>query len=134
VGVLRSCSARQVYQRIYHAEVEPLKVAELLLLSESFPRSVRFCVQNMDQSLRRLSGVAPGHFSNRAEKISGRLLADLSFSAIEDFSVIGLHKAMDDLQIKLNQIGDAIYSSYIHHREVIEPGRREMDTVSQPQQ
>lgn len=120
VAVLNCCSARQTYQRIYLSTVNKLRVAELLLVNEYFPRSVRFCVMNVDDSLRRLSGVAPGHFSNLAEKISGRLLADLCFSTIDDLCAPGLHHAMDDLQLKINQIGNAIYDTYIHHPAFVE--------------
>ena len=111
-AVLRSCSARQTYQKIYVSEVKPVKVAELLVLDETFPRSIRFCVHQVDQALRRISGVSHGHFSNAVEKISGRLSAELSFSAIDDIYSAGLHQAMDDLQIKLNQMGAAIEEVY----------------------
>lgn len=114
-SVLRSCSAQQAYQQIYVAQVERTKVADLLLLSESFPRSVEFCVQQLDTVLRRLSGVRPGRFSNRAEKLSGRLLAELVYSGTDDIIAGGLHRAMDDLQTKVNDIGVAIYATYIHH-------------------
>ena len=67
----------------------------------------------VDQSLRRLSGVLPGKFSNAAEKLSGRLAAELNFSSIEEIIAPGLHAAMDTLQVQLNQIGEAIFRTYI---------------------
>ncbi len=132
LAVLRSCSARQTYQRIYESGVQPVKVAELLLLNENSPRSVQFCVYHTDQALRRISGVATGRFSNRAEKISGRLLAELSFSNIDDIYSQGLHRAMDDLQVKLNQIGFAIYETYIHQELPVETVTEQI--VAEPQQ
>jgi uncharacterized alpha-E superfamily protein len=114
-SVLRSCSAQQAYQQIYVASVEREKVADMLLLSESFPRSVQFCVHQIDTVLRRISGVQPARFSNRAEKLSGRLIAELVYSSIDDIVSVGLHRAMDDLQTKINDIGAAIYDAYIHH-------------------
>jgi len=115
LAILRCCSARQIYQRIYASSVQPLKVAELLLINETFPRSVEYCVLHIDQSLRRISGVPPGRFSNRAEQLSGRLMAELSYSNIEDVCGHGFHAAMDELQIKLNDIGQAIGETYIHN-------------------
>lgn len=117
LAVLRMCSARQTYQRIYGAGVTPIKVAELLLLNADLPRSVLFCMQHSDESLRRISGVAPGRFSNRAEQLSGRFLAELTFSSISDIYGKSLHKAMDDLQIRFNQISAEFYSTYIYHPE-----------------
>jgi len=116
-AVLRMCSARQTYQRIYGAGVQPVKVAELLLLNADVPRSVLFCLRHADESLRRISGVAPGRFSNRAEQLSGRFLAELTFSSIGEIYSKGLHKAMDDLQIRFNQISAEFYSTYINHAE-----------------
>lgn len=112
-AILRSSNARQAYQRLYAAVVDPLKVADLLLLHDEFPRSVEFCVRAVDRSLRRISGVAPGRFCNLAEKLSGRLLSELSFSSIEEIWNRGLHIVMDELQVRLNDIGAAVLEAYI---------------------
>ncbi len=114
IAVLRSVNARQTYQQLHETVVQPAKVIDLLLLNDSFPRSVKFCVRNMDQSLRSISGTSPGQFANAAEKLSGRLLAELSFSSVEDYTAKGLHAAMDELQLKLNDIGSAVLDTYIH--------------------
>lgn len=113
-AILRSSNARQTYQRIYASVVDPVKVADLLLLHDEFPRSVEFCVREVDSALRRLSGVAPGRFCNLAEKLSGRLLSDLSFSSIEEIWARGLHDEMDLLQQRLNDLGGAILDVYMH--------------------
>ncbi len=117
LSILRMCSARQTYQRLYGAGVQPIKVAELLLLNADLPRSVLFCLHHADESLRRISGVAPGRFSNRAEQLSGRFLAELTYSRISDIYSQGLHKAMDEFQIRFNQISAEFYSTYIYHAE-----------------
>ena len=120
-AVLRSCSARQAYQRVYVAAVKPQCVADLLLLNEVFPRSVRFCVERIDRSLRLISGVKEDHFSNAAEKLTGRLVAELRFSEIEDFYERGLHDAVDDIQVQLNRIDGAVFQTYIFPARVTEP-------------
>ncbi len=71
-AILRSCSAWDAYKSVYGAEVHPRDVAELLLLNEDFPRSVRFCVDHLNEGLRRISGVSDRRFSNDAEKLAGR--------------------------------------------------------------
>ncbi len=112
-AVLRSCSAWDAYKALHGAEVQPAFVAEFLLLSDDFPRSVRFCVQQVNTALRGISGVAQGRFSNHAEKLSGRLLAELEFSAVADILDIGLHYYIDQIQGKLNAIGEALFQTYI---------------------
>jgi uncharacterized alpha-E superfamily protein len=113
-AILRIHNARQTYLQLYASAVDPLRVSELLMLNGAFPRSVLFCMLHVDQALRRISGVPAGRFTNPAEKLSGRLLSELSFSTIDDIWSKGLHKAMDDLQIQLNEIGGAILETYIH--------------------
>ncbi len=112
-AVLRSGSAWDAYKALYGAEVQPLLVVELLLLSEDFPRSVRFCVQQLDSALRRISGVSEGRFTNEGEKHSGRLLAELQFSSVTDIFDEGLHAYLDRIQGQLNIIGEALFKTYI---------------------
>lgn len=114
-AILRSCSAWDAYKSVYGAEVHPRDVAELLLLNEDFPRSVRFCVDHLNEALRRISGVSDRRFSNNAEKLAGRLVADLQFIAIEEVFDAGLHDYLDQLQVKLNAIGDELFNAYVTH-------------------
>jgi len=128
-AILRSCSAWDAYKAIHGAEVNPRLVADFLLLSEDFPRSVEFCVSMLDSALRNISGVAPGRFNNQAEKLCGRLLAELHFSAIEDIFETGLHQYLDVVQQKLNSIGDALFNAYI-----FQPFNSLEDEIQQQQQ
>ncbi len=112
-AILRSCSAWDAYKTIHGAEVSPRLVAEFLLLNEYFPRSVRFCVSELNQALRRISGVAEGKFCNDAEKLAGRLVAELQFMTIDEIFATGLHGYLDRLQGKLNDIGGALFNAYI---------------------
>ncbi len=112
-AVLLSCSAWDAYKGLHGAEVRPEHVAELLLLSDEFPRSVRFSVRHLNQSLRRISGVRDGKFCNHAEKLAGRLLARLQFSTADDVFATGLHTYIDEVQSELNAVGSALFDAYI---------------------
>jgi uncharacterized alpha-E superfamily protein len=115
-AVLRSCSAWDAYKSIYGTEVNPRLVAEFLLFSEDFPRSARFCVGELNTALRKISGVAEGRFCNDAEKLAGRLVAELQFSTIDEIFEQGLHIYLDQLQSKVNNIGGALFDAYIFHQ------------------
>ncbi|HEX2860568.1 MAG TPA: alpha-E domain-containing protein [Lacunisphaera sp.] len=132
-AVLRSCSAWDAYKALHGAEVHPALVAEFLLLSDDFPRSVRFSVRHLNTSLRRISGVHDGRFSNDAEKLAGRLLAELQFSTAEDIFALGLHAYIDLLQGKLNAIGDALFQAYIF-QPFQTPGEYELRQQEEQQQ
>ncbi len=115
-AILRSCSAWDAYKSLYGAEVSPKLVAEFLLFNEDFPRSMRFCVSEMNRALRRISGVAEGRFCNGAEKLAGRLAAELQFSTMDEIFAQGLHEYLDGLQGKLNDIGSAMFDAYIFQK------------------
>lgn len=112
-AVLRSCSAWDAYKAVWGAEVQPALVAEFLLLSEDFPRSVRFSVEALNRSLRSISGIPDGRFSNDAEKLAGRLVAELQFGTAGEIFEFGLHRYIDVFQTKLNAIGEALFQAYI---------------------
>jgi uncharacterized alpha-E superfamily protein len=112
-AILRSCSAWDAYKSLHGAEVHQRLVAGFLLLNEDFPRSVRFCGSALNSALRKISGVPEGKFCNNAEKLAGRLVAELQFSAIDEIFDHGLHAYLDELQTKLNTIGGALCDAYI---------------------
>ncbi|MEM6884843.1 MAG: alpha-E domain-containing protein [Verrucomicrobiota bacterium] len=111
-AILRCCSAFEGYQDRYGFDIKPWQVAEYLIFAESFPRSIRFCLRTLDTSLRRISKSPVGHFSNEAEKLTGRLLSEINYSTIDDIYQIGLHQYLDTLQLQLNEIGEKFYESY----------------------
>jgi len=131
-AILRSCSGWDAYKSIHGAEVNPVLVAEFLLLNEDFPRSVRFCVGELNNALRKISGVREGKFCNDAEKLAGRLAAELQFGAIDEIFEHGLHDYLDGLQAKLNAIGGALFHAYIFQN--FDPGDNLMLVQQEEQQ
>ena len=115
-AILRSCSAWDAYKSLHGAQVNPKLVADFLLLNEDFPRSVRFCVTQLNEALRCISGVAEGRFCNGAEKLAGRLVAELQFSTVDEIFDQGLHGYLDQLQTKLNDVGGAMFDAYIFQK------------------
>jgi len=112
-AVLRSCSAWDAYKSLHGAEVHPRLVADFLLFNEDFPRSARFCVGELNAALRHISGVPSGRFCNDAEKLAGRLEAELQFSTVDEIFEQGLHGYLDQFQTRLNNVGNALFDAYI---------------------
>lgn len=113
VAILRSCSALEAYHRIYVADVSPSKVAEFLIFSETFPRSIRYCLKRLDYFLHHVSGTPGGQFRNDAERVCGKMLSDINFTTIKEIQGHGLHEFLDDIQQKLNQVGEFSYATYM---------------------
>jgi uncharacterized alpha-E superfamily protein len=123
-AVLKSCSAFEAYRKIHTGQVTPWTVAEFIILHDSFPRSIRFCVECVDVALHHISGCDRVHFSNDAERLSGRLCSDLNYARIADIFKIGLHQYLDAIQLRLIEISSAMHCKYC---EWLDP------TVGQPQ-
>ena len=111
-AVLKSCSAFEAYRKIHPGQVTPATVAEFILLHDNFPRSIRFCVTQLDAALHQISGCDRSHFSNEAERRSGRLVSELNFTTIEDIFQRGLHEYLDSIQLRLIEIASAMHAQY----------------------
>ncbi len=110
-ALLRSVSALQAYRQ-RHGQIDVDNVIDLLLLSDEFPRSVRFCVELVKDSVRRMSGSGIGRYTNDAERLCDQLASQLACSKASDIIAAGVHEFIDALQIKFNQIGTAIAEAF----------------------
>jgi len=110
-SLLESTSALQMYRRM-HGRIIPLRVADFLILDRSFPRSMHFCIIRVEESLHAITGAAGGEFSNPAEKLVGRLKAELDYTHIDDVIGQGMHQFIDGFQLQLNRVGKAIHESF----------------------
>jgi len=63
-------------------------------------------------SLHKITGSPYGFAQNSAEKYLGRLTADLNYSDILDVMGVGMHQYLDSFQVKLNDIGQEISSTF----------------------
>ena len=113
-AILRSASALEAYRRFYMTEILPIKVAEFLIYSESFPRSIRFCLIELDQYLNRL-GNAQNRYTTATERSFGRLLNDLRFTSIEDIFNRGLHEYLTLVQKVLEELNDHIFQTFMYY-------------------
>ncbi len=107
-AVLRSASALEAYHRFYVHEILPWKVAEFLIFSDSFPRSLHYCAAQIDEFLRRILGETASRARSEAARTSRRLLADLQSLAITEVLEQGLHEFLLEVQKSLDRIGDEV--------------------------
>jgi uncharacterized alpha-E superfamily protein len=112
-SALKSCSAFNAFQAEHRGAITLNNAMNFLLFSPSFPRSVRFCLQELDQHLHSISCTAAGSFSNEAERLTGSTLAQLNFSNIGNVLDAGHHQYIDSLQQQFNKIGQQVFETYI---------------------
>ena len=80
VTLLTSCAAFESYCRVFTADLQPDRIAELLLVHPEFPYSVRYAVERMHASLEAILAHSDGRQRARIERIIGRLRASLAFT------------------------------------------------------
>ncbi len=106
MSVLKSLTAYQMYRRHRQAAVSRRDVVDFLVQDRAFPRSIRFCVDEMEDCLRNLP---------RSEKPLelldpvDRLIAGCCASALPQQV---LHDFIDELQIRLADLHTAIKIAY----------------------
>jgi uncharacterized alpha-E superfamily protein len=116
-ALLKSASASEMYRKKY-SHIQPDKVAEYLILDPEFPRSVRFCLTRAEKSLYFITGTPSGTYSNAAEQQLGRLRAELDYANIDEIVKGGLHEFLDNFELKLNNVGDALFATFLATRPI----------------
>lgn len=107
-AVLRSVSAFEAYRRVYRDVISPLKVAELLILTDTMPRSLHACMNETFEILTTLANGTP----NEALRLAGQLHADLHFGRIDTIFGGGLHEYLTTFLKRINVLAEEINRQY----------------------
>jgi uncharacterized alpha-E superfamily protein len=112
IGLLRSCTAFESYCKVYTADLKPERVAEFLLLNSEFPHSIRFAVDQIQQSLEAIHETTSSKKSGRVAKLAGRLRAELSFTPLDEI-MINVHEFFETIRKQCMQIHSVVHQVYI---------------------
>ncbi len=110
-NLLRSCSAYEAYLQDVRDQIEPAGVVGFLVLNNSFPRSIRFCVERCCESLQAIGGESES-YASEAERLLGRLESELRYVDEEELLRQGLQSFLVGLLSSCNRIGDEIHRAY----------------------
>jgi uncharacterized alpha-E superfamily protein len=121
-ALLKSASAFEMFRK-RHGRISPDRVADSLIRDREFPRSIRHCLLAAEESLRAITGSSAGSFENAAEQLLGRLCSRLNYTRIEEIISFGMHEFLDDVQVQLNQIGEAINEAFFARRPMADASR-----------
>ena len=95
--------------------ITPRDVVDFLLFDREFPRAIRFCLSEAEESLLAILGTAHSMYRNEAERRIGQLSAEIDYAQVDDIIRTGLHEYLDSFQTKLNAVGGAISESFFGH-------------------
>src|SRR5687767_6152505 len=90
MAVLRSCCALESYRRKHVGDMDPMRVASFLILEREFPRSVRYCVDQAHGSIRAIRSEVNPLAIDAAERILGRLDAQLEYGELAEILAEGI--------------------------------------------
>jgi uncharacterized alpha-E superfamily protein len=110
--LLRAASAYHSYRRVYPRHIEPSEVARFLVFDPRLPRSIAFClgeIQAMIEVLRRDFGLA--NAAGAAELVE-RTISGLNAASKDEHLLENLHKFNDWVQLSLMQLTEELGRSF----------------------
>jgi len=116
-ALLRSITGLEMYRKRF-GRIDPRRVVEFLVLDREFPRAMLHCLEEARQSLHAISGSPLGSFRNAAEQRLGQLHADLAYARTDEIISDGLHEFLDNVQTRLNLVGDAVFDTFFAMRPI----------------
>jgi uncharacterized alpha-E superfamily protein len=130
-ALLESASALEMYRK-RHGRITPANVADFLILDREFPRAMHFCLIQAEESLTAITGNRGGRIYTSAEQKLGRLRSELNYARIDEVIHAGLHEFIDQFQVRLNDVGEAISETFFAP-QVIGTSAATISTASQSQ-
>lgn len=110
-AILRSVSALVSYQWVYHQNLRPWLVADLLILRQEMPRSLAACYEALS---RHLDDIAHRYgMGGNAQRMARATLARLTNRTIEDIFQHGLHEFLRIFIAENSRLGSAIANQYL---------------------
>ena len=107
-ALLRSASGYHAFRRVHSSDLTPARVAGFLLFDASFPRSVYFCIREIEAALYELKSRFGVRAGNDVAEGLDALRTILARRPTEEILGSGLHDFVDFVQRALIDITDRI--------------------------
>ena len=108
-AVLRSVSAFEAYRDTYRDAVDARRVAELLIFNPQLPRSLRFCLDEIESLLRQL----PPESGRPAMRLAATLQARLAYGDLAEVYAYGLYNFLERFLRDNVRLGEAVRAAYL---------------------
>ncbi len=116
-AVLRSLSAFESYRKVYTDAITPRRVAELMILRDDIPRSLAFCMREVNATLLNVRNDRSSETLRRA----GEMRAALEYGRIDDIFEQGLHEFLTEFLDKCGALGRHVEASFFGAEVPVEP-------------
>ena len=109
--LLACIGAVRTYRRIYRSALDPMKVADLMMLRRDVPRSVHHCLWMVDLNMRELAETYGTH--GEADRLAGELHARLRYARIDQVFQMGLDKFLGGVRADIATLSDEIGRQFL---------------------
>jgi len=112
-AILRSSTGFEAFHHEHGSDLDSLPVRQFMLLSRIFPRSALFSIQRLQRAMHSISGCPTNYFSNEAERLTGRLVANLNYAVADDLIGEKGDALIEEIQVDLEKIATAFSLQYM---------------------
>lgn len=112
-SVLRMSCALEPYLRVYTAEMRPRYILQFLLLDEDFPRSIRFCAQEIEAHLSAIIRHAGLAGSVGPDRLAGRLRARVQYADMDEIEAQGASAFLKTALEECAAIHRSLYDTFV---------------------
>jgi uncharacterized alpha-E superfamily protein len=116
-ALLKSASAYEMYRKSF-GKLDVANIIKFLVCDREFPRAMRYCLNQAEQSLHLIVGTEKFTYETAAQKVLGKLRSELDYTDVNDIFSFALHEFLDQFQTKLNDVGVAIASTFFADKDV----------------
>ncbi len=123
MSMLNSLSAYQTYRRLVSMHVRSDDVITFLLRDMHFPRSVSYCLGEMESCIKLMPK------SQQLQQVTAQLRHRLADDCTDGLEAIALHEYLDRVQAELGEIHAVLTHRYFHSGEesVSPPGKEQTE-------
>lgn len=111
-SVLHAVSGYEAYINKYRSYLEPERIMDFLLFDDTFPRSIRYCVEQLMKSFEELEKKKVQHYNRDLFMVLGKLHADIKFGSIDEVIEHDSRKWFGEIKSQCDQIGKLICKTY----------------------
>ncbi len=112
MSLLKSRTAFEAYCQVYTADLQPERIAAFLLLSATFPHSVRFSAEQIHTALLTIAEETRARHSEPINRRAGRIRATLDYEQIDEIMERGLLPFLQDVRGQFNALHGLLSESY----------------------
>src|SRR5262245_30057469 len=109
--LLACIGAVRTYRRIYRSALDPVKVADLMMLRRDVPRSVHHCLWMVDLNMRELADIYGTR--GEADRLAGELHARLRYAKIDKIFKSGLKPFLGGVRTDIATLSDEIGRQFL---------------------